>query len=398
MVLALSFDMESAHRSLRVASAIVVVNAAIGVGGCAPPGPELPRPGPLAAFDEREDADGECSAPDDDGGVLRAGSTCDAARFGDASPQLVDEPTYSLCACADIDARNTVTSQGSGGRSDDVGANAGWVSSSPIDIAGVLTSGSSLRADNTLAVDGLRVDDMLTGSSDVHVRGDAVVGGMEFPQQRVTVDGVLTVPTQAGLDGLLAAGEVVHEDVDVATPCDCDHDPEAELPAFADFDGDVPDPDMLVGLSEPTTLYFGCADIALRGIQAANELTFVITGHTRMWIDGDVEVSGPFAIEVEPGASLDLYVGGRFVPTNTVSMGNADDPEALAVWVGEHVQLASPWELYGTLYAPAAAAIVSNTLELGGAIFARSFELSSPVTLREGPRFTGDACVLWGED
>ncbi|MBC8073143.1 MAG: hypothetical protein IAG13_32775 [Deltaproteobacteria bacterium] len=142
----------------------------------------MPAPGPLAAFDEREDADGECSARDDDGAVRRAGSTCDPARFGDGQP--IAEPTYSLCACADIDARNTVTSRGVGGYGDDVGTNAGWVSSSPIDIAGVLASGTSLRADNTLAVDGLRVGDMLTGSSDVRVRGDAVVGGIEFPQQR----------------------------------------------------------------------------------------------------------------------------------------------------------------------------------------------------------------------
>jgi hypothetical protein len=387
----------------RCPALVGIVTAAV-VGGCAPSEPDFPDGGPLAPFDERHDAHAECDAPDDgDGGVRAAGSSCDPSRFA-AGTVAVPEPTFSLCACEDIDARNTITSHGAspgfGARADDVGADAGWISSSPVDIAGVVTIGGSLRADNTLAVDGLRVDDMLSGSSDVHVRGDAAVGGMEFPRERVTVDGTLTVPDDAALAGLVAAGELVRAEVEVAAPCECDgdDDDDTELLAFADFDGDVPEPDALIGLSEPTTLYFGCADYGFSAIQAANNLTLVIVGHTRMWIDEDVEVAGPFAIEIEEGASLELFVGGRFVPTNTVTMGRADDPEALTVWVGEHVQLASPWQLHGSLYAPDAEVIVSNTLELRGAIFGRRFELSSPVTLLDGPRFTGDACVLWGAD
>lgn len=355
----------------------------------APPSP--PHPGPTAHIDEREDAVASCvgwAEDDDDDLAIAAGPACD--------PDAVASTQFSLCACDDIDAANTITSRS--GASTDIGVGTGWRSSSPIDIDGTLTSAADLRADNTLAVNGIAVDGMLTGSSDVHVRGDARLGGMEFPQQRVTVDGTLTVPATSILEGLVDAGDVVRADVDVAPPCTCADDSvvRGEVAAFADFRDDHDDwPDALVGLSEPTTLYFGCGDHAFDRIQAANTLTIVVVGDTRLWIDEDIEVSGPFTIEIEDGASLDLFVGGRFVPTNTVTMGRPGEPDALRMWVGEHVQLASPWEIHGSVYAPAADIVVHNTLALHGAIFGRRFELSSPVELHDGPRFTGDACLVF---
>lgn len=352
-----------------------------------------PPPTPRENIDEREDAVRACEGwdhDDDADAIIAAGPGCDPATLADAR--------FSLCACDDIDAANTIDSRGAGS-TDDIGVGTGWRSSSPVAIAGTLTSAADVRADNTLVIGGLAVDQMLVGSSDVHVRGDAVLGGMEFPQERVTIEGTLTVPTTSVLAGLVDAVALVHAEVDVAPPCTCGDDSvvRGEIAAFSDFHAvDDEWPDALVGLDEPTTLYFGCGDHAFDRIQAANELTIVIVGDTRLWIDEDIEVSGPFAIEIEAGASLDLYVGGRFVPTNTVTMGRPGEPNALRMWVGEHVQLASPWEIHGSVYAPSADIVVNNTLELHGAIFGRRFDFSSPVALYEGPRFTGDACIVPG--
>lgn len=381
-----------ASRWLCVAS---VGASVIAVGGCAPPPPPPGPPGaPLALYDERADAPLQCDRDDDDRALASAaGSTCDVSRFGPGAIAAA-EPSYSLCACEGIAAANTVTSGPGDLRADDVGMNGDWRSSSPIELAGLLVAGGDVQADNTLAVDALLAGGALSGSSDVRVRGDASASAVRFPERRVSVDGTLTVPEGAQLDGVANAGAIERAAVEVPTPCDCGHEPEREILAFADFDGEVPDPDALIGLSEPTTLYFGCADYRFDAIEAANELTLVIVGHTRMRISGDVLVSGPFAIELEPGAELELQVDGRFAPSNAVTMGNPDDPDALRVWIGGDVELSSPWELFGSVFAPDGDVIVSNTLALHGAIFGRSFELSSPVELFDGPRFTGDACVL----
>jgi hypothetical protein len=378
---ATSSDSSRARRSSRIA----VVGAVAMVCGCDPGAPLFYGHGPLDPYDESDDATERCEAVEQDPPHVPL------TRCLRVAPE-VPAATYSLCACGDIVASNTVTSQG-GAVATDIGANDGWVSSAPIDVAGTITSDATMRADNTLAADGIVVESVLIGSNDVRIRGDATVGGMSFPQARVTVGGTLTIPEDAPLAALVTAGDIELADVEIDPPCECAASVD-DIATFHDFDDELEDPHALIALTQPETLYFGCGDYHFSSIQSTNELELVIVGDTRIWIERDIDVSGPFSIEIEDGASLELFVGGRFVPTNTVELGNTSNPGALRMYVRDHVQLASPWELAGSLFAPDANVIVSNTLELRGAIYGDRFELSSPVTLRDGPRFTGEGCLV----
>lgn len=295
----------------------------------------------------------------------------------------------------------------------------------------MFVSGGAARFDNLLQVNELRVDGVLTAANEIDIDGDAVVGGLDIPGERVSVGGTHTVPEGTDLSSVESTNDVVTADVDVEAPCDCsqniDYD---ELRAeFRDVDGDGDDdyegfdwdgddyegfdwdestdderqhiyptpPFLLHDLEEEHVVHLGCGSYYLDTIDSAAPLTIVAVGDVAIFVDGDVTVSGPLVLKTTDDGSLELYVAGAFRPTNSVDIGIEAEPDAVRLYVRDETRLAGPTSLHGTVYAPGAPFIADNTLTSDGAIFAHRLDFAGPVEITDGPRFSGDGCLVWDE-
>lgn len=372
---------------------------------------------------------GACSSSDDDspsnqspgqpGGVT--GLPGDGTWFGpsecpraldrdvEASPLRCAAPAtnaFAVCACGALTANNTlnVERRGAAGEWGALGVDGAYTTSAPVVLGGDLRVGSSILSNNTHQIDG----DLLCGAafsanSDVRVGGDAVLGGpVNMPNPRLNVDGTLTLPSEADLLGVAAAGAVVRRQVRVEAPCDCSEpfDVAGAVAAARDEarqgNGNLlaNAPDAMVGLSEPAELTYACGRHYLNGITPNNTLRLRIEGKVTLYVDGDVRTAAPWTLELGPDAELDLYVGGAFEPNNTVVMGAATRPDALRLYVAGPVTTAAPVSLYGSLYAPASSVTANNTIDLWGAAFAGSYTLAAPVVVHEaGPSIDARGCL-----
>jgi len=70
-------------------------------------------------------------------------------------------------------------------------------------------------------------------------------------------------------------------------------------------------------------------------------------------------------------------------------------PDALRLYVRDQVHFSGPVHFNGSLFAPRASFIADDRLQGSCALFAKSFDLKGPLTIEAGPRFTGDACLVW---
>lgn len=386
---------------------------------------------------ERCDAVGEqhedVTLRDDELALLDAAPQCDLQRLGVAerndrfeqqaipAAKLANEPTFALCSCSRLEASNRIMAPGQSDVVGDLGANDEAFASAPIRVNGAVISGGTARFDNAFEAGELRVDGTLTAANEVTVSGDAVLGGLDIPGERVNVGGTLTVPDGTDLSSVESAGDVVYESVRVPEPCDCsaDVDYDALRERFRDVDGDgkddfdgrddadfvtdgdgypyPPPPYLLRDLSQDHVVYLACGSYYFDGIDSSAGLTLVAVGDVDVFVDGDVQVAGPLAIQLDDHASLNFYVAGAFKPTNRVNLGNSDEPDALRIFARDSARFAGPLELAGTLFAPRARVIADNTFDDRGAVFASSFDFAAPLAVRDGPRFTHDACLVWDE-
>src|SRR5690606_32995786 len=127
---------------------------------------------------ETDDVDEEQTLDGDELLLIDASPQCDLERLGiddDVSRRerraikaalVADEPAYALCACTEIEASNRIEAEGESGIIGDVGANEHVFGSAPLQLDGLLVSGGTARFDNSLSVNELWVDGVLTASND----------------------------------------------------------------------------------------------------------------------------------------------------------------------------------------------------------------------------------------
>lgn len=358
--------------------------------------------------------------------LLDAAPQCDLQRLGVRDlPNAQDvrvvsraavqaEASFALCACQWLEASNRLLAPGQSEITGDVGANERIFSSAPFVVDGLTVSGGEARFDNRLQAAELRVAGTLRASNEVDVSGDAELGGLDVAGERVDVGGTLTVPPGTELSSVVAAAEIVEGAIDVPAPCDCSRDIDygALRAAFRDVDGDGEDdyderlpqneasypypapPWLLSGLVEDHSVYLGCGRYYFDEVQSAAALQIVAIGEVDVFVDGDVDVAGPLTISSEEGGTLDFYVNGRFIPSNTVDLGNVGAPAAFRLYVADELRSAGPLSLSGALFAPHATVTADNRFENRGAIFAGALDFAAPLSVLDGPRFTSDACLL----
>ncbi|HEY3357808.1 MAG TPA: hypothetical protein VGQ83_31440 [Polyangia bacterium] len=292
---------------------------------------------------------------------------------------------YALCSCAGLDAPQplrTDSFDSTGLLPGGVGAAAVGAGAS-VSAAGALTIGGALYAAGSADLSGgagvaesLRLGGELAAEAvPVEVGGDAFVGGdVSGP---VAVTGTLHVPLGSTVEPEVAAAAVVREAVIVPDPCACAtlaHPDPAALAAATAARND----DAAIGLASdalgvvvaPTALDLPCGRFYLTAIDAAAPVTLRVHGRALLAVAGDVALRGDLAVTLDPGAELDLVVGGSITATGERVLGAPAAPARLRLWVGGEVTLEGRTTVGAVVHAPRGRVSAPQGAELSGSLLA----------------------------
>jgi len=265
--------------------------------------------------------------------------------------------------CGDLRQDNTLTVEG------DLLIAGSTTTASPLHVVGSLYSRGSIDARNTQQIGGsLFTDGDWRTSAPVEVADDATVSGTLQADNTVAVGGMLRAAGQNGSGQVSASG--VGPPIPFVSPIDCGVVASPNLARNPILPSEA-----LVHLTVPTDLTLGCGTYRFSSLTADNTLRLRVTGRTMIQIDGDVRIASPTVIDVAPGASLVLFVGGALAVDNTLDIGRAD------VRVAGQIRIAAPLHLAGSLYAPTSSVAADNTIDISGAATVGALRVASPFVL-----------------
>ena len=228
-------------------------------------------------------------------------------------------------------------------------------------------------------------------------------------------------------------------DTTIPPPCDCEPDQKIPVrsivahfanPANNDNALLTPDldPNVLVNPTGAQRLDLPCGNYYLNQINTSNATTIVVHGHTGLYIGGSIIVSQQITFDLDPDATLDIFVAGVMKTSNTVTVGNPAFPRLSRVYFGspgcsgsgscqvnadccsgvcqgngqclggggnisESVSLSGQSFLNGLFYAGAGTIRVTNPLNMNGAIFANYYDsVEANIHYDRGAIFNGEEC------
>lgn len=385
---------------------------ALGVVACSGSGGDALGPGHVgapydpdgASGDRRWQGDVDWRSCDRRGADVETSALASAVRC--ASDDADDGAVlFALAVCGDLAADNTLTLQPRGGRAPASLAVQGRTRiASPLRVAGSFTSLLGIDAHNTVEVDGnVATSGDYRVSAPARIAGDALVGGVLEAQNTVSVGGVLRANDVVG-PGAVEATSTSPGPAQVAPPLECANAPDVPALVRAAWGpGGAPvEPGAIGGpgfpipedawrsIREPTRATLGCDLYRFGGVEVNNELTLRIEGHTVIVVDGGLRVAAPTRVEVAPGGSLVLLVGGSLEVDNTLEIVGGGARSWIGV--GQRVRIASPTRLEGWLVAPRANLDADNTLELTGAAMVHDLRVASPLVVRPGVHVSRSGC------
>jgi len=116
-------------------------------------------------------------------------------------------------------------------------------------------------------------------------------------------------------------------------------------------------------------------------IDLGNHETVLISGDVTLYITGDITLGNSAELQIEPGASLTLYLGGDFEGKNSSAVNNeTEDPKSLQIYgldSCETIIFKNSSDLYGAIYAPNADVIMNNSANVYGAVVSKSFDMKN---------------------
>jgi len=265
--------------------------------------------------------------------------------------------TYALCACEDIgplsqliftDAfDSTLGPYTPGGIGGGVAADGTISDSTTITIGGDLwvagSAGLLIKANSSVKSQlhngfGLALSKTLT------ITGKAFIGGLITSQGGGGgTSNVLTTPDCSAVPFTFQPTSCVSAPVTVAPPCDCTNNgliPVRTIVAY--FSVPAHNDNAAIGLS-PTVLQSPSTDIRLdlpcgyyylNTINANHTATIVVHGHTGLFIGGSIISSQNIQFDVDPGATLDIFVGGVVKNSATLTVGSPAYPRLSRVYFG----------------------------------------------------------------
>jgi len=312
-------------------------------------------------------------------------SACAAAPEPAISAACAAEPTavpYALAVCGALRGDNTLTVERTSASEYDavLAVDGTSTTSAPLVVRGSFTSFGAIDARNTLTIDGsLSTAGSLTTSAPVQVAGDVSVASSIDLRNSLSVGGTLRAPEGSDVSnvaGETALGPVV---VDRALACES----AANVAALVAAQGREPlDEDhdrRAVRISQPTDLTLGCGRYRFDSLEVDNTLRLRVTGPTMIVVAGNVRIASPMVVTLEPGGSLEWLVGGRLDLDNTLELGSPGREQATWLAVAGDVRIASPFRLWGRLFAPRSSISGDNTFDLHGGAYVGALRVAAPM-------------------
>src|SRR5581483_1340003 len=249
-----------------------------------------------------------------------------------------------------------------------------------ISVGGAFYATSVIAATQHIeTVRSLRSGGIVLIDTDAHVAADAYLSASISGILRV--DGMLHVPPNVGVDpaSMVPASSILREPVSIPPPCDCD-------PSFVNLNAAVAsavavNDNAIVGLSTgalaslpmASAVTVTCGTYVLSSIDAAQALIFNVRGRALVVVTGDVVLRGGMTVSLDPGAELDLLIGGRLMVSGSGAVGSTA-PARFRIWVAgtDSVVFDGAPAVGAMIRAPQAAVSASTGLRLSGGLVAGS--------------------------
>lgn len=341
---------------------------------------------------------------------------------------------YGLCTCHDIgipaltsdsfiDAFDSKAGPYKpGGKGGSAGANGALKNTSQFQASGDIrvsgAGGQSVGGVTTAGLE-LHVAGNVTLANPLNVSGDAYVGGTFSGGASATIGGALHIPACGGVPANVSKASCVGGPVTVSDPCDCKAGeivPVASIvsyyanPAHTDNATIGLSPAVFTAPGAPARLDLPCGYYYLDRI-VENAVTIAVHGPTALVVGGSIQV-GSVTFTLDPGATLDVFVGGTLTASSAIKVGSVAYPAGSRFYVGGVCKAASstcavngdccsqlctaghcvgsgpepkPWSvnlqsnsgLNGLFYSANGAFWTSSDLEMYGAVFAGDYHSTS---------------------
>ena len=307
---------------------------------------------------------------------------------------------FALCACDSLNVTSPIYTDAF----DSSGAVIGPQPPAAIGVAGDLQAGTVVQAVGSIYVagaGGIMSADRIVSLGSLRVSGPtrSSAGGIVDVAQDVYAGGDLEglvilggtlhlAPTASAALATIYAEGVVREPVSVAAPCDCGRNvvdvagaittaTRANDDASAGFTAD-----RLAAVTTSTLLDIPCGTYALSSIDTGSALVLAVHGRALLAVAGDVVLRAGFAVTLDPGAELDLLVGGRLLTSGSNTIGSTT-PARFRIWVAgaQTVVFDDDPSVGAVVHAPDAQVTASSGLELSGALFAKTLTAGARVNI-----------------
>lgn len=274
-----------------------------------------------------------------------------------------------------------------------VGVNGFTQLSGTAEVSGSWITGGSYQSAGGVIGDQLVALGNATWSGEMHITGDASVGGDVIGVGNTIVDGALRV---GGQEQLIGGAQIASRGAYAAPagpPCGCDpaqlFDVQAAVDAAAAAAGNH-DSWQAAGTHE---VHLANGSYFLTGAQTAGTNTVFVEGSVAVFVDGDLQAAGVNRWVMGANARLDLYVAGNAQNAGSLEMGDPAQPGALRLFVGGEdpvaIQLAGSSQLFGSIYAPQAQIQLAGGTTIVGALFGKTLQSAGTLTIEYGPNQDG---------
>lgn len=320
---------------------------------------------------------------------------------------------FGLCLCEDLAFASALytdgyrSSQGPyapGGPGGSVGVNGLFRSYGQTNIGGSLHAGTDVRPIGDHDVRGdLHAGGKVTAAGDIHVFHDGYVAG-DIVGIRTKFDGTLHIPAASSMGLATEVGAVVHQQVTVPLPCDCDPTKRVDVAGFV-ASARLANDNAKIGLTPGAwTGLFRTAEIALPpgkyyvdGVETLLPIKLHVTGPTALYIGGDLKSASIFEIVMDgPAGEMDIFIAGDVVATGDFELGTAGPPSKVRTYVAGSgdIRMLGDLDFGGNLYAPRARIVAVGPLEVFGSIQARALVEAGYVKLHFDTDIlhAGDTC------
>ena len=234
----------------------------------------------------------------------------------------------------------------------------------------------------------------LATAGSVHLTGDARVSGDATIGGDLSCVGTVDIAGKLGLGGTLAqvgaeadGGRVPY--VAPADPCNCDPSTFFDVAAAvaAAKGAAQPLPQLGVGSFD---VHLTSGNYYATAAQIVGNAHFTIDGQVAVFVDGSIQSVGNTQWQLGSSSTLDLFVSGDVQAVGNVAAGSASDPAAFRLYVGggHAIQIVGNQDLWGSLYAPAAAVQYVGNAKIVGAVFARTLEAVGNLEVDYGASLT----------